>query len=105
VIFLVELLYILVKKPYAGDRKNWRPVANMLITITILLLYFLMNTLSKSAITLYAPLIILLLLLVCFVYSAYALVMDLKEKYTNLCKKEEADNFDVMDETQRMKFL
>ena len=53
----------------------------MLITIAILVVYYLMNTM-EGTIQQYAAIAVLVLLAVCFVYSAILLVIELKEKFT-----------------------
>jgi len=85
-LFILELIYICIKSPYKGDRKNWRPKTNMIITITILALYYLMNSMKMPILILYGPLLVLILLFVCFVYSTIALVFDLKQRFTEYCK-------------------
>ena len=82
----VELVYIMVKRPY--KERNWRPILNMMITIAILAIYYLMNTM-KGAVQEYAPLGVLVLLAICFVYSLIILIIELKETFTSLCSKTE----------------
>ena len=67
-----ELVYIIVKRPY--KERNWRPILNMIITIAILAIYYLMNTMAGT-IQKYAPLGVLGLLAACFVYSSIILVI------------------------------
>ena len=72
VVYATELIYIIIRRPY--KERNWRPATNMVITILILVIYYLMNTMA-GPIQEYAPLGVLILLAVCFVYSTIILVV------------------------------
>ena len=71
VVYVAEFLFIAIKRPYLN--RNWRPILNMLITVAVLALYYLMNSM-EGFIQDYGPLIILALLVVCLVYSSILLV-------------------------------
>jgi len=85
---------ILLKQPYKGDRKNYRPVANYLIAIAIQGIYMIVGFAQDptSFLSLYGPLMVLVLLIVCVVYSAYALIQDLREKIANCGKNDDVQN-------------
>ena len=85
VLYVGELLFVLVKRPYSGKRSNWRPVANLIIIILIATIYYLMNSMKGSALQDYGPLAVLILLIACFIYSTILLVIDLKDTITKMC--------------------
>lgn len=85
-IFSIALTVLLAFiKPYKGDRKNYRPIANCLIMTLIAGIFLGIGFIGdpESALSKYGPLVILVLLLVCIIYSAYALVQDLRQKCIN----------------------
>ena len=59
----------------------------MMITIAILAIYYLMDTM-QGAVQEFAPLGILALLAICFVYSLIILVIELNERFS-LCSQQE----------------
>lgn len=67
---------ILKGQPYKGHRKNYRPFTNYLLVILIQLIFLIVGLARdpSSVLSLYGPLIILALLIVCLIYSVYALV-------------------------------
>lgn len=71
---------IVVKQPYKGDKKNYRPVANYLIAILIQLIYLIVGISNDptSFLSLNGPMVVIVMLIVCVLYSAYALVQDLR---------------------------
>ena len=76
IVFSAELVFILVRRPYKN--RNWRPILNMVITIAIMAIYYLMNTM-EGVIQDYGPLAVLVLLLVCFIYSTVILVIEIRQ--------------------------
>lgn len=72
---------LLVTQPYKGSRNNYRPFANYLITILVAAIFVGIGFSGESEgfLAMYGPLVIIVLLLVCIVYSVYALVQDIRE--------------------------
>ena len=99
-IYLILGVVILVKQPYVGERKNYRPIANCLIVIVIegVFLGAGMSKDPKGMLSLYGPLVILGLLLVCVIYSAYALGKELKEKFDKCRGKDEKESLESQKE-------
>jgi CDP-diglyceride synthetase len=81
VLFLSQMIIIIKKKPYKGKRKWLRPVLNMINCIMIQLIYQITNFQQnpKGVISIYGPMVILCLILICLVYSIYYLVLDVRE--------------------------
>lgn len=78
--FIALIAIILIKTPYFGPRANARPTANHSITIVIQVVYLAANMTSRTSIfNIYGPLIILILVLACIVYSIVAIVSEFKE--------------------------
>jgi len=82
-------ILLVVKKPYKGEKQNYRPFANYLIVVLIQGIYMGVNFMQDPTgmLSIYGPLIVLGLLFVCVGYSAYALGKALKES----CSKSEAE--------------
>ena len=57
----------------------------MIITISILAIYYLMNTMG-GMIQKYAPIGVIVLLAICFVYSSIILFIELKERFRTFCQ-------------------
>ena len=81
------MIMVCKAQPYKGDYKNYRPIANYSIIIvnSLILMAIGFTDNSEGFLAKYGPLIILALLLVCVIYSTYALVKDLKEN----CQEKE----------------
>jgi len=82
-------ILVLVKRPYKGEIQNVRPFANYIIVIVIESIFIIVNSMKNPTgiISLYGPLAILSLLMICVAYSAYALIRDLKNSYSQWRKK------------------
>jgi len=80
-IYVLLGVLLLVKKPYKGDRQNYRPFANYLVVVMIQGVYLGVDLMQNPTgmLSLYGPFVVLGLLLVCVAYSAYALFKDLKQ--------------------------
>lgn len=77
-IWLIELLFILIKKPYTIGLWK-RPVANKALGIVICVLYAGASlTDPKSAINTYIPLVVLGVLMITLTYSSITVVKDIK---------------------------
>jgi hypothetical protein len=85
-IYLILIIIVAVKKPYAGDGKCKRPIANSLIMIAIqgIILAVNMSKDPTNMLAVYGPFAILGLLTVCLAYSIYALVQDIKQSMGEL---------------------
>ena len=77
-------------RPYSGDSKNMRPMANyiIIVLVSVTLLAIAFSNQPSGMLSKYGPLIILVLLLICVIYSAIALIKDIKESCAK--KGEEA---------------
>lgn len=77
-IWLTELLFILIKKPYAIGLWK-RPAANKALGIVICVLYAGASlTDPKSVINTYIPLAVLGVLMITLTYSSITVVKDIK---------------------------
>jgi peptidoglycan/LPS O-acetylase OafA/YrhL len=79
-IYAALLVLLLVAKPYKGSFKNLRPIANSIIVILVAIIFLAIAFMDdpEGLLALYGPLVVLALLFVCVVYSAYALIQDFR---------------------------
>lgn len=76
--------FVVVKfRPYSGKYSNTRPFANYLVVglVSLILTANAFIDDPKSMIALYGPLIIVILLIVCIIYSAIYLILDLRKSF------------------------
>ena len=87
VIYLALAAILLKTRPYKGTKANYRPLANYSIVflISLIMLGIAFSADPEGALSQYGPFLVLILLLVCVVYSIVALVKELKEKH---CSKK-----------------
>ena len=94
-VYLIFVLESISLKPYTKLRHNVRFACNMAISIVILIIYLVYNTTSQdslgsqSKVWIYAPIVILILLLVCIIYSAVFILKSLMKGISKLSKNFE----------------
>jgi hypothetical protein len=81
VLYLFLTIYLLKVGPYLGKGKNCRPLANYVIVMLVSLIYVGTDFKKdpEGPLAKYGPLAVLGLLLLCVIYSAVAMVLQLRE--------------------------
>ncbi len=80
VIFIAQLLFIAILRPYVEPKSNYRPIANTVIMIIIecIFAYVRMTDDSQSIVAIYGPILIILLIITCIAYTGYEIVRMIK---------------------------
>jgi hypothetical protein len=80
----LQIILVLAKKPYAGERAWLRPFLNLLLTALIQIIFILSPMLSSNAsFSRYAPFAIEAILVVVLAYNIYYFVQNLRGINTN----------------------
>ena len=81
VLLIFQTVYFFIQAPFKSKYMNYRAIANYIISIVILSIYFYYAfdpiSSATSPISIYLPLIILGLLLTCIIYSAIFIIRKL----------------------------
>lgn len=79
IIFLLEFLFIVIKRPYAFGQWK-RPSVNKVLAIIICFFYLAANlTDSRSLVNQFIPLAVLLILVAVLIYSSVIAIVELRE--------------------------
>ena len=86
IIFIVVFIFfgigILIRKPYLEHSQSYRQAVNYSIAIGVEVVYLIPTfvTDSESKLLIYAPLVVIVLLLVCFIFNFVMLVKEMCRK-------------------------
>lgn len=80
ILLFAQIVMVLGKRPYKGEGAWLRPFLNLLISAVIMLIFLLNPILGKSMpqFGLYAPFVVILLLIVTLIYNIYFFVKNLR---------------------------